>query len=225
MHLGLVGGIGPAATDYYYRRLIALAHERGHSLEATIVHADSPTLLANMAGGDSAVQLEIYARLAERLERAGAEVVAITSISGHFCVEAFKETSPLPVCDILETISAGLVEAGYARVGVLGTRGTMESALFGGVSTAEVVAPRGESIGVVHDAYVKVAASGVADPMSRRTLVNAGRVLVQEEGVDAVLLGGTDLVVVMDGDDVDYPVVDCAGLHIEALAGLMVESA
>lgn len=45
MHIGLIGGIGPAATDFYYRRLIAAFAARAQPLEVTIVHADTPTLL------------------------------------------------------------------------------------------------------------------------------------------------------------------------------------
>lgn len=220
MHIGLFGGIGPAATDYYYRGLIGQARERGVSLTATIVHADSPTLLGNLAAGNAEAQLRIYDELAARLSRAGAEVLAITSISGHFCVDAFVERCPLPVSNILDVVSAGIAAAGYRRVGVLGTRGVMESRLFGGIRTAEVVPPGGAALGAVHDAYVTVATAGASDPASRRTLVEAGRTLIEVDGVDAVLLGGTDLVVVMDGPEVDYPVVDCAGLHIDALAAL-----
>ena len=56
MQIGLIGGIGPAATDYYYRRLIAGFAARGASLDMTIAHADTPTLLANQTNGAAAVQ-------------------------------------------------------------------------------------------------------------------------------------------------------------------------
>lgn len=49
MHIGLIGGIGPAATDFYYQRLISNFTKRGRPLELTTVHADLPTLLANLA--------------------------------------------------------------------------------------------------------------------------------------------------------------------------------
>ena len=91
---------------------------------------------------------------------------------------------------------------------------------FGGISTAEVIAPQGADLPSVHEAYVKIAQSGKADPESRAVLVDAGRRLVSSDGAEAVLLGGTDLVLVMDGPEVDYPVVDCAGVHIEVLARL-----
>ncbi len=52
MQVGIIGGIGPAATDYYYRRLIATFAAAGQPLEMTIVHADAPTLLSNLASNN-----------------------------------------------------------------------------------------------------------------------------------------------------------------------------
>ena len=56
MHIGLIGGIGPAATDFYYRRLITTFARKNAPLELTIVHADTPTLLNNLSKNDAAAQ-------------------------------------------------------------------------------------------------------------------------------------------------------------------------
>src|SRR5579863_2446822 len=98
MHIGLIGGIGPAATDFYYRRLISTFASNKAALELTIVHADTPTLLANLASNDAAAQVAIYTSLTNRLVAAGAECVAVTSIAGHFCMDAFKAVSPAARC-------------------------------------------------------------------------------------------------------------------------------
>ena len=60
MHIGLIGGIGPGATDFYYRRLISTFAREKATLELTIVHADTPTLLSNLARNDAAAQIAIY---------------------------------------------------------------------------------------------------------------------------------------------------------------------
>src|ERR1700683_2389493 len=75
MHIGLIGGIGPGATDYYYRRLISTFAERNATLELTIVHADTPTLLRNLASNDAAAQTAIYERFTHRLVSAGPNVL------------------------------------------------------------------------------------------------------------------------------------------------------
>ena len=96
-HIGLIGGIGPAATDYYYRKIIAAFAQLDAELELTLAHADAPTLLRNLQNDDRKSQMEIYTRLTNRLKNTGADFVAITSIAGHFCIEEFKDESPLPV--------------------------------------------------------------------------------------------------------------------------------
>jgi len=159
MHIGLIGGIGPAATDFYYRRLIATFASRKTPLDLTIVHADTPTLLAHLASHDVAGQVAIYMRLTNRLAAAGAGCVAITSIAGHFCVDAFTATSPLPVVNMIGDVNRAIAQRGVRRVGILGTRTVMESRFYGGVSTATVVPPSGPDLDAVHEAYVAMASA------------------------------------------------------------------
>jgi len=72
-HIGLIGGIGPAATDYYYRKIIAAFAELDAELELTLAHADAPTLLRNLQNDDRKSQMEIYTRLTNRLKNTGAD--------------------------------------------------------------------------------------------------------------------------------------------------------
>ena len=140
MHIGLIGGIGPAATDFYDRRLITAFAGRQAPLDLTIVHADTPILLGNLASNDTAAQVAIYSRLTNRLVAAGAGCVVITSISGHFCIDAFKAVSRLPVVDMISEVNA-----------------------------------------------------------------------------EAIMLGGTDLALAFDAKTANFPLVDCAGIHVDAI--------
>ena len=220
MHIGLVGGIGPAATDYYYRSLIESAARRGFDLDLTIVHADTPTLLKNLTNHDGAAQVAIFTHLTERLKVAGARQVAITSIAGHFCIEAFKAVSPLPVVDMIGTVNAAIRDLGLRKVGILGTRAVMETRFYGGVKSAEVIPPGGAALEEVHQAYVEMAAAGVVTEAQRQVFLSASRRIIAESGAEAIMLGGTDLVLAFDGRDVGFPVIDCAKIHIDAIADL-----
>lgn len=130
MHIGLIVGIGPAATDYYYRYLINSLARNSHDLTMTMAHADTSTLLRNQASGDVETQVEIYKSLTERLHRLGIETVAVTSIAGHFCIDAFKLQSPVPVIDLLDVVKNKLAKLDLKKVGLLGTRGVMESQIY-----------------------------------------------------------------------------------------------
>jgi len=218
MHIGLIVGIGPAAADFYYRRLIASLAATGTLLELTMAHADMPTLLRNQSAGDADAQAAIYLRLAERLQAAGAGVLAITSVAGHFCIDAFAPVSPLPIVDLLSEVDRALAARRLRRVGVLGTRVAMRTGFYGAARSSEVVAPAGATLDAVHDAYVAMAASGAATAGQREVFFSAGRALVSEQGAEAVMLGGTDLVLAFAGQDPGFPVIDCAAVHADAIA-------
>src|ERR1700689_2550929 len=161
MHIGLIGGIGPAATDFYYRRLISTFARKNATLELTIVHADTPTLLRNQASNDAVAQTAIYTRLTNRLVSAGAECVGVTSIAGHFCIDDFKAISPLPVVDMIAEVSRAIQRSGPKRIGIIGTRTVMETRFYGRIASAEIVPPSEPDLDDVHHAYISMAASGV----------------------------------------------------------------
>jgi aspartate racemase len=222
MHTGLIGGIGPAATDYYYRRLIATFARNNTPLELTIVHADTPTLLRNLVANDTAAQVAIYLRLTNRLVAAGSDCVVVTSIAGHFCIEPFKAVSPLPVVDMISEVSLAIEQRGLQRIGILGTRTVMESRFYGGISSAEIVPPDGKDLDEVHNAYVAMAAAGVVTDEQRTIFRSVCRRLIRERNVEAIMLGGTDLALAFDERTSEFPLVDCAGIHADAVARLAI---
>lgn len=220
MHIGLIGGIGPAATDFYYRRLIRTFAQRQTPLDLTIVHADAPTLLHNLAHNAVEAQVALYLKLTKRLAAAGAECVAITSIAGHFPIEAFKPRSPLPVLDLILEVKRAIAAQGLERIGILGTRTVMETKLYGALPTAEIILPQGLDLDEVHEAYVTMAASGVVTPDQRATFIRAGQTLQQDHGAQAIMLGGTDLALVFNDDNAPFPIIDCAAIHADAIAAV-----
>jgi len=217
VQIGLIGGIGPAATDYYYRRLIAEFASRKTPLELTVVHADTPTLLHNLECNDVDAQVEIYKRLTDRLVSAGAECVVVTSIAGHFCIESFKKDSPIHVIDMLIEVDEAIKARELTRVGILGTRTVMETRFYSGISTAEVITPGGSVLDDVHAAYVAMAASGDVTSQQRSVFDSACEWLIQEAKVETIMLGGTDLALVYKEGQTQFPIVDCAAIHVDAI--------
>jgi aspartate racemase len=222
MHIGLIGGIGPGATDYYYRRLISTFARKNAILDLTIVHADTPTLLSNLARNDAAAQIAIYSRLTNRLVSAGAECVAITSIAGHFCIDDFKAISPLPVVDMIAEVSRAIETRGLKRIGIIGTRTVMETRFYGRIASAEIVPPSGADLDDVHQAYISMAASGFVTEHQRSVFNAVSHRLIENQGAEAIMLGGTDLALAFNEQTAEFPLVDCAGIHADAIARLAI---
>ncbi len=225
MQIGLIGGIGPAATNHYHRLLIDLFKAADAPLELTIVHGDTATLLANLGADRRAEQAEIFRRLTERLVLAGADFVAVTSIAGHFCRREFAAASPLPVLDMIGTVAAEIGARGFGRVGILGTRTVMASRFYGGIDTAEVLAPREPQLGAVHDAYAAMATAGAVTEAQRAVFDRAVYHLIDDQGAEAILLGGTDLALAFDAATSPFPIIDAAAIHAGAIAARALTAA
>ncbi|MEM9756858.1 MAG: aspartate/glutamate racemase family protein [Pseudomonadota bacterium] len=224
MHIGLIGGIGVAATSVYYRRLTAAIASRGHVPDITIVHADAATLVQNTLADDRAAQARAFQTLLDRLAAAGADCAAITSIGGHFCFAETQEVSPLPLVSAVTPIDAWLAARGIRRVGLLGTEVVMRTALYGHLSHAEAVTLPHDTHALGH-AYAELAIRGHANEPDFARFTEAGRRLVQEAGAEAVVLAGTDLGLVFDGIDPGYRVIDALDVHVAILADLATGAA
>jgi aspartate racemase len=218
VQLGLIGGIGPAATDYYYRLLIGIFARANTPLDLTIVHADTPTLLSNLKEDKRTEQAAIFTRLTDRLLLAGAGVVAVTSIAGHFCRREFQAQSPLPVVDMIGAVAEAVTARGLDRIGLLGTRTVMETRFYGGIERAIVLPPPEPELNSVHQAYAAMATTGTVTAEQRSVFHTAARRLIGDQGAKAIMLGGTDLALAFDARDSEFPLIDCAKIHVEAIA-------
>ncbi|NND50735.1 MAG: hypothetical protein HKN60_10835, partial [Rhizobiales bacterium] len=99
MHIGLIGGIGPAATVFYYERIERAFASAGEPLHLTICHTSAVAVSRNVAAGRVTEQATEFIRIANQLAAAGADTVAITSMGAHFCAKDFEPQSPLPLTD------------------------------------------------------------------------------------------------------------------------------
>lgn len=217
MHIGMIGGIGPAATEFYYRNLVRANQLSGggRQLELTVCHAQASDLIRNIQAGAVDEQVKIFEAYANRLKAAGADALAVTSIAGHFCISELEEVSPIPVINALTGLERMLVASGYRTVGVLGNKVVMETRLFNSCRDIELVIPFGEFLDKVHEAYMNIAVSGKVTEEQRQVIFDAGKRLCIEQGAQAVVLAGTDLFVAFDSHDCGFEYVDSALVHIE----------
>ena len=219
MHIGLIGGIGPAATVVYYQRLCARMRELGAPLELTIVQADIFTLIRNNLADLRDEQAEIYAALIERLKSAGAQCAAITSLGGHFCFAETERRSALPLVSAVAPLDDYFAGEGIGRVGLLGTRVVMRTRLYGRLRRTTAVACDDE-IEQLGQLYQDVAVAGVCSDAQRDAFFAAGRRMVDEQNAEVIVLAGTDLNLAFDGHDPGYRVIDALDVHVGVLADL-----
>ena len=215
MHIGLIGGIGVAATVVYYQRLTAAVTAMGGRLQLTIAHAEVTDLARNANAGNTAEQADIYAGLIDRLARAGCDCAAITSLGGHFCFEDTVARSALPLVSAVAPLDDHFASRGVGTVGLLGTSVLMRSQLFGQLSLTRAIVP--DNLDLVGEAYQAMAIRGSSTKEDGRLFIEEGAELARR-GADAVVLAGTDLNLVFDEAKTGYTVIDALDVHVNLLA-------
>jgi aspartate racemase len=218
--LGLVGGLGPNATVYYYNGLIAAHKAQGRVARMLIAHADvdhgRPLAEAN--------KLDELARylngFIEQTAAGGAEMAAIVAITPHICTAQLLPLLRIPLIDMVSVVADEIRARGLKRVALLGTRSTVESKMFGRLGV-EVVMPKPDEIDFIHNAYLDVVYDR-STPAGIDRLRELARTLIKRERAEAVLLAGTDLSMVMNESNAGFPTIDCAGVHIAEITRRML---
>ena len=219
MHIGLIGGIGVAATVLYYQRLTAMADQRDMPLNLTIAHADIQTLIRNARTDDRGAQADVFAEMSDQLKAGGASCVALTSLGAHFCAQEFAQRSALPVISGVAPLDDHFAQQGFARVGLLGTPVVMRSHLYGQLHKTQAVTLEDE-IETLGQTYIDMAVAGRCDAQQRQQLLDAGARMVHEHDAQAIVLAGTDLNLAFDNQNTDYNVIDAVDVHVAQLAEL-----
>ena len=222
MHVGLIGGIGPAVTFRYYQRLFEIALAKKFSLELTVVNCDMPQFLNNFSHDKKENQASIFAELASRLQKAGADFVVLPSIGGSFCLNEFIKKSPLPVQDVITPLRTYLDTYKGKTIGLVGTNKAMDTKIYNLTDEINWLIPEAEQFDDVHNSYVALATEGKANKQISEKLISASKKLI-DRGADAVVLGGTDLFLVFENHQLPFEIIDSADIHIRHIATLAAE--
>lgn len=214
--LGLVGGLGPGATVYYYRELLAAHAAQGRVPRMLIAHADVSRVMAAAGAKDFGGLADYLAGLIGSMKAGGAELTAIVALTPHICIPQLTPISPLPLIDMVSEVAAEISARKLKRVAMFGTRFTVETRMFGRLEGVDVVMPKPDEIALIQTIYADVVA-GRSTPTQVDALRRLARIFIERDGAEAILLAGTDLSTVFDQSNIDFPAIDCAGVHIKAI--------
>lgn len=222
--IGIVGGIAPESTIDYYRRLLARYRELrpDDGQPAIIINSiDLKKMLGLVGAGQLEEITEYLADEVIRLAKAGAEVGALASNTPHIVFEAVARRSPIPLVSIVEAAFAKARTLGVKRLGLFGTRFTMQGRFYPEVFSREglvIVAPSGEELDFVHDKYINELAAAKFLPQTRESLLAIARQMRDRDGIEALILGGTELPLLLtDNTPVGIPFLDTTQIHVEVI--------
>jgi aspartate racemase len=196
--IGIVGGIGPESTIDYYRLLVAAGHMR-----IIINSVAVQDLLGMMMRGNTAGVADYLSAAVEQLAAAGADVAIIAANTPHVAFDDVQRRSGIPLVSIVEATAAHVQAAGMTRVGLLGTRFTMTGRFYPDVFARHglsMVPPAPEDLDYIHDKYIGEFLKNEFLPDTREGVLHVIERLQRDSGVEAVILGGTELPILLRAD-------------------------
>jgi aspartate racemase len=215
---GLVAGLGMGAGIFYYKSLVDAHLALGVSPRIVMVHADVRRVMNHAAAAREAHPLAQYlAGLLGQLARGGAEIASIPAFSPQVCASELAAITPLPLISLLDAISAEVTRRQLRRVALFGARVTMETQMFGALQNVEVVTPRPEEVDQIATIYVRVVEEARASDDDYAALRSLAHTLIQREKLDAIIFAGTDLAFAFNSENTDFPHLDGARVHINAI--------
>jgi len=225
--VGLVGGLGPESTIDYYRRILeGWARHDPTTAPSIVIDSLDVQRALDLVARDHAALAEYLLASLERLARAGATFVAMTANTPHIVFDDLAARAPVPLLSIVEVCAREARARGLRRVALLGTRFTMEAPFYPDVlarSGVAVVIPDEAERDWVHARYVGELLKGEFREDTRAGFVASVQRLRDKERVEGVVLGGTDLPLLLPTPTIaGLPALDTTALHVGAIVDRLV---
>jgi aspartate racemase len=219
--VGIVGGLGVGATIHYYAKIAATCKARGVVPDLVFAHADVDHGQSLIRAGRLDALARYLAGFIERLEQAGAKCAVLPAVTPHICIKELAPLLSIPLINIVEVLAAELARRGIRRVALMGSIFTVQGSLWGQLAGMEIVRPQPDEVAFVGAAYQRIldgkTEAGDADGLRR-----IAAKLQEHDGVETILLAGTDLTVIFDEKTAGFPCIDVAGLHIDAIVERLI---
>jgi len=214
--IGIVGGIGPESTIDYYRLLIAAGHT-----QIIINSVAVQRLVGMMLKGETAGVAHYLSEAVETLTKAGADIAIIAANTPHVAFDEVQARSRIPMVSIVEAVADHVQAAGMRKVGLLGTRFTMAGRFYPEVFTRRglsLTTPVPDDLEYVHNKYLGEFLHNQFLPETREGVLRVIERMTQDLGVEAVILGGTELPILLRSETHNgVPLLDTTRIHVEAV--------
>lgn len=221
--VGLLGGMGPESTIAYYHDIVFGVQQRTGKPFFPEISIESLNLfeivdLCREKKYDELVKL--FKTTVERLAATGADFAVLTANTSHIVFDRLREVSPLPLISIVEATAREAQKMGLKRVGLLGTCFTMEEDFFKKPFVErgiKVVVPSKKDIDYVSDKIYGELEYGIVKDSTRAEFQRIITYMKQRDKIEAVILGCTELPLILNNENSPVPCLDTMKIHIEEI--------
>ncbi|UCF06459.1 MAG: amino acid racemase [bacterium] len=220
--IGMIGGLGPEATLEYYRIITETFHERqsGSAYPEMVIYSMDVRKALRMAeAGQWSELAEWLSGGVSVLEKAGAAFAFISANTPHIVFDEVREAARIPLISIVEETCRAARELKLAKVGLLGTRFTMQATFYQNVFSRdgiEVVVPSTEEQDYIHTKLIDEIGLGHIVDSTRQRLLEIIRRMIDEQGIEGVVLGCTELPLIITEEAGEVPFLNTTRIHAES---------
>jgi aspartate racemase len=227
--VGIVGGIAPESTMEYYRLIIASYREkkRDGSYPPILINSiDMKKMLDLITAKELAEVTEYLLGEVRKLAQAGADFGLLASNTPHLVFEDLRRQSPIPLLSIVEAACEAAQALKLRKVGLFGTRFTMQGGFYAEVFTRlgiEIILPSIDDQNYIHEKYMGELVNGVFLAETRERLLTIVDRLKAKDGIQGLILGGTELPLILREEFArGIPFLDTTRIHVERAVALML---
>jgi aspartate racemase len=219
--IGMLGGMSWESTELYYRKINEATKQAlggFHSAPIALVSVDFQEIERLQHGDDWATCAEILRNKSRQIESAGADFLLICTNTMHKVATEIESSISIPLLHIADATADRIRQAGMNKIGLLGTRFTMEQDFYRGrleQHGIEVLIPDEEDRVIVHRVIYDELCQGKIDNQSRNEFVR----IIEElhaRGAEGVIEGCTEITMLVSQDHVAVPLFDTTAIHAEA---------
>jgi len=219
--LGLIGGISWISTVDYYRMINQGVNEKlgGLNFAECLIHSfNYADIKRNNDANDWDLTLRMVTAASLNLKQGGAKAIILCANTMHLIADRLEENIQLPVIHIASATADVVKAAGIKRVGLLGTKFTMEQAFFKDKLTEQgidTIVPGDEEREFIHYTIFEELGRNVFMPDTKKFYIDVINKLVKQ-GAEGIILGCTEIPLLLSQDDVSIPLFDTAQIHSKA---------
>jgi len=227
--VGIVGGIAPESTIEYYRQIIAAYRKHsgvGNYPSIIINSINLRRMLDLIAANELAAVTDYLLDAIEKLARAGADFAVLASNTPHIVFDELRARSPLPLISIVEATCAETESRKLKRVGLFGTRFTMQGRFYPDVFARvgiDLLVPNEAEQDYIHTRYMSELVNGIFLPETRARLLEIVDQLKERDGIQGIILGGTELPLILrDAEHDGILFLDTTEIHVRRIVAELV---
>jgi len=219
--IGIIGGLGPESTIDYYKGIINIFRQRDLAAPEIIIYSADVNRLLELAEAREWNKLvEWLVEMVNALHNAGAEFAVIGSNTPHIVFDKVKSKSPIPMLSIVDETCNRASNMKLKILGLMGTKFTMESDFFqkafhdAGIS---IIVPMKDEQQFIHNKIISEIALGIIKNSTRQELLSVVKRMIDEDSIDGLILGCTELPLILEKDEYGIPFLKTTAIHIDSI--------